>query len=225
MLLVFLSTSLFLSLIIVRLFIKQKQMVANLDISNKNFELLLIKSNHRIKNNLQMILSMVDFSIDEVSTSENKALHNISNKIQIISALNKHLYIDVKSEYVSLPLFFEEISHLYTVLKPNLLQVENEIYPLKINCERIVYFGLILNELLANTIEHNLSEIKKIHLTVKKINSYFVFEYCDHSTHLKTAKNGEGGFLLNQLVKRIKGTNYQLDKKTGMYKFHFSNVD
>lgn len=224
MLLVFLSTFLLLSFVVIRLFIKQKKIVANLDISNKNFELLLIKSNHRIKNNLQMILSMVDFSIDEVSTSENKALNNISNKIQIISALNKHLYIDVKSEYVSLPLFFEEISHLYAITKPNVLQVENEIYPLKINGERIIYFGLILNELLANTIEHNLSQIKKIHLTVTKINSYFVFEYCDHSTHLETAENGQGGELLNQLVKRIKGTNYQLDKKTGTYKFHFKNA-
>jgi hypothetical protein len=30
--------------------------------------------------------------------------------------------------------------------------------------------------------------------------------------------------LLNQLIKRIKGLNYQLDKKTGNHKFEFKNV-
>lgn len=225
MLWVFLCTFLLLTGIVIWLFIKQKKLANHLDISNKNFQLLLIESNHRIKNNLQMILSMVNFSSDELSKSEKKALNNISSKIQIISTLHKHLYIDIKSEYVSLPLYFEEIIRLYTIIKPGVLQVESEIYPLKIKSERIVYFGLILNELLANTIEHNVSEIKKIHLTVKKTDNYYVFEYCDHSIHLETAENGQGGILLNQLVNRVKGANYKLDKKTGTYKFHFKNVD
>ncbi|MDP5093510.1 MAG: sensor histidine kinase, partial [Polaribacter sp.] len=221
----FLAIFLLLSGIVIWLFIKKKKLATNLDISNKNFQLLLIESNHRIKNNLQMILSMVNFSSDEVSKSENKALNNISSKIQIISALHKHLYIDVKSEFVSLPLYFEEIIRLYTFIKPNTITVENDLYPLKMNSERIVYFGLILNELLANTIEHNVSEIKNIHLRVKKITNYFVFEYCDYSTHIETKEIGQGVVLLEQLVKRVKGTNFQLDKKTGMYKFHFKDVN
>ena len=222
---VFLFTFFLLSGIVIWLFIKQKKLASSLDISNKNFQLLLIESNHRIKNNLQMILSMVNFSSDEVSKSENKALNNISSKIQIISALHKHLYIDVKSEYVSLPLYFKEIIRFYTVLKPNTIQINNEFYPLKMNSERIVYFGLLLNELLSNTIEHNVSEIKNIHISVKKTTNYFVFEYCDFSTHKENEEIGQGVFLIGQLVKRVKGTNFQLDKKTGMYKFHFKDVN
>lgn len=204
--------------------LNKKKITTHLDLSNKNFQLLLIESNHRIKNNLQMISSMVNFSSDKISESEKKALNDISSKIQVISALYKQMSIDLRSNCVSLPMYFEDIIHLYTHTKPNELQVEKEIYPLIMDSERIVYFGLILNELITNTLEKNVIKIKKIYISVKKTDNYFVFEYYDYSTQIETEDIGQG-ILLDQLVKRVKGTNCQLHKKTGIYKFHFKDIN
>lgn len=51
-----------------------------------------------------------------------------------------------------------------------------------------------------------------------------MFEYYDYSTQIETEDIGQG-ILLDQLVKRVKGTNCQLHKKTGIYKFHFKDIN
>ncbi len=218
------SVFLILMIIVAKLFVKKKKMAKSLEISNEKFQMLMVESNHRIKNNLQMILSMVDYSTDKASKSETQALNKISGKIQTISVLHKHLYIDVHNEYVSIDIYFKEIIRLYSIMNPNTLHIIKNIYPVKINSERIVYFGLILNELLANTIEHNLSEIKIVSITIKSMPNYFIFEYNDNSPHEESLVEGKGSLLLNQLINRVKGVNYQLDKKVGNHKFEFKDV-
>jgi two-component sensor histidine kinase len=223
-LLVFTSISLVLMIVIAKLFVKKKKMAKSLEISNEKFQMLMVESNHRIKNNLQMILSMVDYSTDKATKSETHALNKISGKIQTISVLHKHLYIDVHNEHVSIGIYFEEIIRLYSIMNPNSLHIIKNIYPVKINSERIVYFGLILNELLANTIEHNLSEIKIVSISIKLMPNHFIFEYNDNSPHEESLVEGKGSILLNQLIKRVKGVNYHLDKKAGNHKFEFKDV-
>ena len=224
-LLVFMSVFVILTVVVVVLFLKKKRLAKKLVISNEKFQMLMVESNHRIKNNLQMILSLVDYSYDKANTSEAKTLNKISGKIQTIGVLHKHLYIDEHNEFVSLDIYFAEIIRLYSKMNPTTLIINEDCFPVKIKSERIVYFGLILNELLANTLEHNLSEIKTVHIKVTTKNKHkFIFEYCDNSSYKNTLIQGKGSLLLDQLIKRIKGTNYKLEKETGNHKFIFNDV-
>jgi two-component sensor histidine kinase len=213
-----------LSIIVARLFLKKKKLAQSFEISNEKYQMLMVESNHRIKNNLQMIISLVDYSYDQANTSEKKILNKISGKIQTIGVLHKHFFVDIYNDFVDIAVYFDEIIRLYSKMNSDILFIEKDICTVKINSERIVYFGLILNELLANTMEHNLSEIKKVNISVKPLSKGFLFEYCDNSLHDTSFADGKGSLLLNQLIKRIKGLNYQLDKKTGNHKFEFKNV-
>jgi two-component sensor histidine kinase len=223
-LLVFIIVFLVLTVVVVMLFKKKNKLAKNLKISNDKFQMLMVESNHRIKNNLQMILSMVDYSNDNASKTEKQTLDKISGKIQTIGVLHKHLYTNVHKESVNISLYFNEIIRLYSKMNPKTLEVTPDVFSIEINSERIVYFGLILNELLANTIEHNLSEVKKVTINIKQEENHYVFEYCDYSPHKDIYTEGKGSILLNQLINRVKGTNYQLDKKTGAHKFEFKDV-
>jgi two-component sensor histidine kinase len=213
-----------LSLIVARLFLKKKKLARSFEFSNEKYQMLMVESNHRIKNNLQMIISLVDYSYNQANISEKKILNKISGKIQTIGVLHKHFFVDIYNDFVDIAVYFDEIIRLYSKMNSDILFIEKDICTVKINSERIVYFGLILNELLANTMEHNLSEIKKVNISVKPSSKGFLFEYCDNSPHDISFVIGKGSLLLNQLIKRIKGLNYQLDKKTGNHKFEFKNV-
>ena len=213
------------SFLIYKLYIKKNKIASSLELSNKRFEILMIESNHRIKNNLQMILSMVDYSNERTNQKEEKTLNKISGKIQTVGVLHKHLYADVHNQFVSLETYFNEIIYLYTKMNPNTLKVESKIDTINIESERIVYFGLILNEMLSNTIEHDISDIKNVSIEISQKNEKYQYLYSDNSPHLNSDNKNKGSFLLLQLISRVKGKEFTLDQNSGTYKFIFKDIE
>jgi two-component sensor histidine kinase len=221
----FISVFVLLSIVVLLLLFNKNKLAKSLDESNKKFELLMVESNHRIKNNLQMILSMIDYSEDNSDKQQVKTLNKISGKIQTVGVLHNHLYADLHNQFVNVELYFNEIIHLYSKMNPLNLIVESNVQPVNIESERIVYFGLILNEMLANTLEHNKSELKNVNIEIIQVDKKFQYVYSDNSPHLNENKLNRGGVLLNQLVKRIKAENFELNQNTGTYKFIFKDVE
>ena len=213
------------SFLIYKLYNKKNKIASSLELSNRRFELLMIESNHRIKNNLQMILSMVDYSGEKSNKKEEKTLNKISGKIQTVGVLHKHLYTDVHNQFVNLETYFNEIIHLYTKMNPNNLIVKSKINAIDIESERIVYFGLILNEMLSNTMEHDLSEIKTVNIEISQKNEKYQYLYTDNSPHLNGDNKNKGSFLLLQLIARVNGQEFLLDENSGTYKFIFKDIE
>lgn len=200
---------------------KVDQANRQLHVANEKYHMLIVESNHRIKNNLQMIISMLEYASKDLPESETGALKRMSGKIYTISALHKHLYLDVHNELVDLDTYFSEIITLYKDISPEILTVEKHIEPIGIKSERIVYFGLIFNEMLANTIEHHRAADRQIHIRVNGENGRFVFEYRDGSVRHDLAKEGTGSALIRQLIRRVGGTNFSFEPSTGQYLFEF----
>lgn len=194
--------------------------VNDLNLLNDKYQILIVESNHRIKNNLQMIISMLEFTKKGIKKSRTDIIESISGKIQIISTLHKHLYVDIHNAHVDLDMYYSEIVKNYMGIGfPN--EIVKSIPPLQIRSERIVYFGLILNEMLSNTLEHAHGSNSKVDLTVARCDGRFSFSYSDQSPHDSNAAEGTGTQLIHRLVERIGGANYTLDHTTGCYQFVF----
>lgn len=193
----------------------------DLQVSNEKYRMLMVESNHRIKNNLQMVISMLQYSGREADKEISEALHQMSGKIQTIGLLHKHLTADVHNEQVPLNLYFNEIVSHYRNMVPATLQINTDIAPVKINSERIVYFGLILNEMIANTIAHGNSASGIIQLSVKPLGREYRFDYVDDSQHTPTATKGTGSRLIQQLIQRVGGVNFTFNPSDGKYTFTF----
>lgn len=189
--------------------------------ANENYHMLLVESNHRIKNNLQMIISMLEFSSKDLVEKDSIAFKRMSGKIQTISALHKHLYLDVHNEKVELNTYFADIIDLYQEITNSPLKIEKKVDQVAIPSERIVYFGLIFNEMLSNTLEHSTSLDKTVYITIDKVEDRFRLTYQDHSSFNLNATGGTGTNLIEQLVKRIEGKSYTIEKETGKYQFEF----
>lgn len=194
--------------------------VTDLNILNDKYQMLMVESNHRIKNNLQMIISMLEYTKKGAKNLDPRFVRNISTKIQTISALHKHLYLDVHNGLVELDAFFTEVVQHYKDIGIG-YEIQQDICAAQIQGERIVYFGLILNEMLANTLEHGNSGGEKLIIEVKPFQKGYVFSYTDNSVHSEGASMGIGIRLIEQLVGRVNGADYQLDRETGKYQFYF----
>jgi two-component sensor histidine kinase len=201
---------------------KVNQINTNLLLSNEKYELLMVESNHRIKNNLQMIISLLEYSSEDVIENGEKALKRISTKIETIGALHNHLNENVHFEKVRVDRFFDEILGLYQNISASQFKITKDFLPLEIKNERIIYLGLILNELLSNTIEHNESDINHVKIEVLQSNKRYVFRYCDNSPQKETDLQGTGSILIKKLIRRVGGIDFQINKERGLYEFKFN---
>lgn len=203
--------------------LKQKMKALNeeLKVASEKYQMLMLESNHRIKNNLQMIISMLQFAGKDVDASNTRVLRKMSGKIQTISALHKHLYADVHNEKVLLKTYFDEIIDVYKGMSAQPLEVVAKFDVVRIRSERIIYFGLIFNELLANTLEHNMAKVKKVNVSVEEQNGVCVFTYHDSSRYDSNGRAGMGLGLITQLIQRVRGRQYQFNPGNGEHKFQF----
>jgi two-component sensor histidine kinase len=217
----YLTILLVISALVLLLLFRERKLKRTVGKANESYEMLLVESNHRIKNNLQMIISMLQYSSRDLKDEDSKAFKNMSGKIQTISALHKHLYIDVHNELVDLNGYFTAIIALYQDISSDKIRIKVDIDEVSIKSERIVYFGLIFNEMLSNTFEHGKGLEGNLEINVKAVNSHYHFSYQDNSSFVDGEQNGTGITLIKQLVGRVKGIDFQLDGIIGKYEFYF----
>lgn len=196
--------------------------IEDLSLLNDKYQMLMVESNHRIKNNLQMIISMLEYTKKRAKNVDPKFVASISSKIRTISALHKHLYLDAHNGLVELEAYFLEVLKHYKAIGIG-YEISQRICPVEIQGERIVYFGLILNEMLANTLEHGDRQSDQLIIEVKPHENGYFFSYTDFSYHKENTSLGIGTKLIEQLIRRISAKDYKLDSETGRYEFFFKS--
>lgn len=204
-----------------RLRMQLKKINADLEKSTEKYRLLMVESNHRIKNNLQMIISMLHYGEPGGNPETGEAFQRMAQKIQTIGALHLHLSADAHNELVPMDAYFETIAGIYRDIVPDLPPLRCEVVPVAVPSERMVYFGLILNEMLANTVAHGAVPPGGIVVQVKAAGDAYCFDYRDGSAHQAGATSGTGTRLIRQLIERVGGTGFHFEHLNGHYQFLF----
>lgn len=179
---------------------KKNKLLANL-IKENNF--LIGESNHRIKNNLQLIISLIGRKIFK-SKKSNPELLEIADKIKSIAALHQHLYINDSKEKIAIGNYLKSIQN---IMKSSLIddgiQLNIEIKEFEIDIEKAVYLGLLVTELITNSLKYaflNKSE-KLISITLYQSNDRVYFHYKDSGVGLQ---QGKMPALVEVLTKQLK---------------------
>jgi len=183
---------------------------------SKENELLVSESNHRIKNNLQMITSLVRRSLKQ---SSNQAMldnnQEILSKIESIATLHKQLYLNEDLRVVQLKEYLEDIlNNLMPLLKEHDAKVKLDLFDIEISINKAVYVGLLFTELTINSMKHawNLEQKKTITCAVVKNEKEWQLRYKDNGRGIpdKILKPK----LVDLLIRQLKGT-YQIANKEG----------
>lgn len=126
----------------------------NLIVALEEKEILLKELNHRVKNNMQTIISLIRLQNDEINDSKiNILLTTIQNRISAMSHLHELLYQKDTITFVDANEYFEKI---ISEIQQSFEHDIDVIYDINCNLssESAIYCGLILNELLTNSFKH-----------------------------------------------------------------------
>lgn len=180
---------------------KEKELV---DKQNAEKTVLLQEIHHRVKNNLQVIISLLRIQSQELKSDEAKKTFNEAiNRIMTMSLIHQKMYekdslsnIDLKDYVDSL---VQEISKSYTSKE---IEIVTAINIPNLGPKSIVSIALLLNELITNSIKHAFEERGKIKIAIgpdEKDNNYFYLHYADDGKWKEPQEEGSFGLQLIQV--------------------------
>ena len=133
---------------------RTKDLQTSLDLQ----ETYLQEVHHRVKNNLQIIGSLLDLqAARETSPETRTALGTGRSRIESISLVHQHLYLHPDSRQINITDFLTEYAQR---VEDALLEDENTVdwslsgEDIQLGIEEAQPFGLLVNELLTNSLRH-----------------------------------------------------------------------
>ncbi|MEM5539757.1 sensor histidine kinase [Olleya sp. AS48] len=174
--------------VLIAYFLKRsKKSNKQLQILSSENEFLLSEANHRINNNLQLVVILITNQLKKASETEKIRLKNILIKVEAISTLHKHLYKNEDKQTIDIANYLKDVkTSFFDVFKENDITTNFDVNSLEIATDQAMYFGLLLTELLINSIKHAFKEqdYKVIDFTLRVNNGLLLFIYSDNGISL-----------------------------------------
>jgi two-component sensor histidine kinase len=174
---------------------------------------MLKEIHHRVKNNLQVISSLLRLQSTEVKNEESKQYFTDSiNRISTMALIHEKLYqtdlvnVNVISYFESLT---KELKSTYPDNEVN-LSVELDLVIKQLNLNTLVPLALLYNELFSNTIKHAFKEQPKgeIHVGLREIDHVNLeFKYADNGKWESSRSDNSFGLeMIETFTEQLEGT-------------------
>ncbi len=172
---------------------------------------LLSEVHHRIKNNLQLIISLVTIQKSRLATNANVGiLDMLSHRVNSISLIHEQLYNSKEFDKVDVGLYIDNlIKNFVALLSEKNVSIEYNVNDIQLNLETITPLGLIWSELISNSLKYN-QDKNGLHIhveLVKKEEQYFM-HYFDNGKgypdgQFSANKVGMGFTIINSLSRQL----------------------
>jgi two-component sensor histidine kinase len=160
LLVIIMLVSVLVSIVIIRqkylLKVRSEQIV----LQNSRNEILLKELHHRVKNNLQVIYSLLNLQKRRVRNKEYiELIRSMQNRIQTFALVHSNLHDTREFEFVNVNEYVQTlVAHLVSVFQkeedfPVTIQYDIDA-SLRLSLEKITSFGLILNEIISNAFKY-----------------------------------------------------------------------
>ena len=152
-------------------------------------DLLLVEINHRVKNNLQIVTSMLSLQAEYVADpSAFNALKSGQDRIKSMALIHQYIYQD--DNLISIPVrsYFEKlVQSLFDSyeISPDRIVYRLDIQDIRLDIDTLIPIGLIVNELVSNALRHAFPASREGHITI-------VFKEESENLRLLISDNGIG---------------------------------
>ncbi|NND34325.1 MAG: hypothetical protein HKN76_17205, partial [Saprospiraceae bacterium] len=160
-----------LAFMIYRRYISKKRTTEILNQRNKEKDFLLREIHHRVKNNLQILSSLLNLQQEYIKDeSALNALIEGRNRVQSMALIHQQLYSDTNIVAVDMRQYIgelcEHLSDSFTTLEKS-VTIKSDILPDLFDVETAIPLGLIVNELITNSIKYAFSDRNQGTIKVK----------------------------------------------------------
>lgn len=218
--------------------IKLKKTNALLEDKNQEKTILLREIHHRVKNNMQMIVSIIriERKLDETLNPE-ELLDKLEQRIRSISEIHEKLYKPSGTNYKSINAkeFFDDVAYqIFRVFSPQnqgqfVLNVDVESFTLPF--DKVIQLGIVLNELFANTFKYGFTETRDGEISISLSQSgenegLFIYRdsgkgFPDSTLKKQGAKQGFGKQIVDLLISQLSGETKRFNDDGAVVEINF----
>lgn len=200
-----------------------KKSNAELQQINEEKTVMLQEIHHRVKNNLQVVISLIKLQTNSVEDKNTIAIFE-ELKMRLISIARMHemMYLSEKINRIDFKSYVQELSEmvLESTDTSNDVRLSVNTNVDHLSAEGVVPLALILNELITNSIKHAFEyrNANKIAVSFKKKNdNRYRLEYSDNGRwkEKKVKTNGFGLELIDLLAEQLDGSVERVSSEEG----------
>jgi two-component sensor histidine kinase len=184
---------------------------AGIELANeaKEKEILFQELDHRVKNNLQIISSIV--SLHSLKDDTSQALEDINNTISAIALAHDKLHQNSIHNTLELNNYISVL--LDNLLSSSILEIEKEVHSplIYLNAQQSITLGLIINEFVSNSIKYAFDGIStpKISVDIKENGDLLTVVISDNGIGFQEDKQSSG--LGMEIIKTLAKSKFKTD--------------
>jgi len=194
-----------------------KLLAAKQESSLKEKESLLKEVYHRVKNNLQVITSLISLQVESIlDMSAKNILIECEARIKSMALIHEMLYQSENLAKIEMPAYINNLLRYlidaYTI-DTNKIKLSTDIDEISLTIDCAIPCGLIINELVSNAIKHGFpfKQQGDINVSLKNIENKNVLTVANSGVALPdtfdmNSMNTLGMRLINSLSKQINGS-------------------
>ena len=202
----------------------QQKKKNNLTLARKNqeMEFLLKEIHHRVKNNLEVVSSLLSLQAHEQDGPLQEVIVENQNRVQSMSIIHEKLYqgenlstIEMKDYFINLGNY---VIHMFGAEER--IQLQCDMAALEVDVDIAIPIGLIVNELMTNALKYAFPDGREgsISIKLRQKNQLLLLEVADngvgHWQEGSPENEGFGSELVRLLTRQLEGQ-MRLDLKQG----------
>ncbi|MEL6557556.1 MAG: histidine kinase dimerization/phosphoacceptor domain -containing protein [Bacteroidota bacterium] len=177
-------------------------------------EVLLKEIHHRVKNNLQIVSSLLNLQLDSLDDpNAMEAIKEGQNRVKSMALIHQKLYMQENLAGINTKEYLEALSasifSSYNQLSER-VTLSADVEDIDLEIDTIIPIALIVNELITNSIKYAFPEnmIGKISVTLKRMGEVLRLEVADDGVGIDTGSEGTsfGMRLVKSLARKLKAT-------------------
>lgn len=193
--------------------------------SLKEKELLIKEIHHRVKNNLQIITSMLSLQIGKISDEKTEAiLREAKQRISSIALTHQMLYQKNNFSNLILGEYVERlVQQIETTLPNTYIELVTNIHckDKRVSVDNAVPLGLLINEALTNSYKHAFPNNKSgiVNVNLIDYDSYLILTIADNGiglpTNIDNSNNQSMGMELIYILAEQLDANLKVESNSG----------
>ena len=210
---------------------KYVNLTKRLQDKNKEKTVLLKEIHHRVKNNLQVVTSLLRLQSRDMDSEKHRLMYRDSiNRVLSMALIHEKIYQTPDLAKINLESYIQSLAgdliQSYALETEIDLEIESNVE--KLSTKSLVPVALIFNELISNSIKHGFKGMSAGKITIEIIDKYpkVKMHYSDDGTWKESLNDNSLGLeLIESLTQQLTGSFVRSIENGTHYTFSFDYDD